>query len=616
LESQSSIEKQIDIGNTQRRIEALLEQFRLQAAELETNFYLELLDLQKKGVKIDQAQIQTFLKHYWYTHPTKNPNEWEVAIPVFIPFNIGWFDRTEGGYNIFTINRFTKWLGEKIPDFISHEINIPSGPEVSLDGLNLSFPEAQMEKVENKFGRHLSLVEKNRATVKQGHEFDLIAEIIDSGSLPFVPHAVAKEDLRDSDFTQIWDELAEKYNPLQIFEGKYSYQGDAWKVFEKYGSVGIFWAMGFGKTVIGTYILSRIIGRKFIVVPSNTLKEQWLQFFKWNCPRLLEEVDVVTYQGMSRKTWDELKKKNYVCGGYDECHSLPADSFSKLATIKTKYRFGLSATPYREDGRASYVISLTGYPVGLDWRTIMQVLGKEYHTVNVHVVKDLDSKIALTRQLFNPEQRTVIFVNLLDIGNKIADMLELPFISGETKNRLEVIKEAPSFVASRVMEEGVSIKDLEHIIEVDYLFGSKREELQRTGRLMHSLAENKVHDVIMTKDELESYGKRLFSLYEKGFRPRLIPHLTGVSLPTEKKQNGQNKSYSKGEKNWRKVLDELYEEGYFQKGRVRSDIVSEFARRAVKLDQSNLTHALDSMVKVKKLYKTRTEKGLEYISRT
>src|SRR3990167_1000842 len=456
-----------NIGELQKEIENKLNEFRNQTNKIQNEFENTIINLSKKGYKIDKEKIKNFMEKFWHTYPTKNLNEWEVAVPMFIPFNIGWFDRTEGGYNIFTINKYTKWLGEEIPIFIAHEINIPKAWQISLDGQTINFQEGLQEKIEENFGKHLNLVEKSKATIKQGHEFDLIADIIDSGSLPFSPHPINKEALQESDFIQIYDEIHEKYNPLEIFNGKYSYQGDAWNILEKYGAIGLFWGMSFGKTIIGTYALSRIKGRKALVVPTKTLEEHWKQFFKWNCPRLENEVEIFTYQGMARAKWNDLKKKEFSFIVFDECHFLPADSFSKLATIKTKYRLGLSATPYREDGRTNYIMALTGYPVGLDWRTIMNILGKEYHTINVHVVKDISSKYQLVRQLYNPERRTIIFVNLLDIGRNISEDLKIPMISGETKNRLDLIKKNKSFVASRVLELGVSIKDLEHIIEVD-----------------------------------------------------------------------------------------------------------------------------------------------------
>lgn len=59
-------------------------------------------------------------------------------------------------------------------------------------------------------------------------------------------------------------------------------------------------------------------------------------------------------------------------------------------------------------------------------------------------------------------------------------------------------------------------------IEIDFLYGSRQQELQRTGRLMHSEEKDVRHDIIMTSQELESYGKRLWSLQEKGFTIKII----------------------------------------------------------------------------------------------
>ena len=601
----------MELSELKKNIEDKIQEFKMQTNKIQSEFEKNILNLSKKGYKIEKGKIQNFMQKFWHTYPTKNPSEWEVAVPIFIPFNIGWFDRTEGGYNIFVINRYTKWLGEEIPTFITHDINIPQPWKISLDGNVIKFPENIQQKIEDKFGNHLSLIEKNKATVKQGHEFDLIAEIIDSGSLPFSPNPVPEEDIKESDFTSIWNEITKKYDSLEIFEGKYSFQGNAWDVFKKYGAVGIFWGMSFGKTIIGTYILSRIKGVKALVVPSKTLKEHWTQFFKWNCPRLLEEVEIYSYQGMSRADWSDIRKKEFTIIGFDEAHFLPADSFSKLGTIKTKYRFGLSATPYREDGRTNYIMALTGYPIGLDWRIIMNVLGKEYHTVNVHIVKDLESKYTLIRELYNPERKTIIFINLLEIGRKISNMLDIPMISGETKNRLEIIKKHKSFVASRVLELGVSIKDLEQIIEADFLFGSRREEVQRTGRLMHSIAKGKVHDIIFTKDELERYGKRLLGLYEKGFRYKLVPHMAGIKIQTESKPK-KKATIIKGDLD--KAID-LYKEGYFVNERKFGEITSEIEKRGGKVDKSSLFKKLNSMVRSGKLYKIKTAKGYVFKQR-
>jgi hypothetical protein len=51
---------------------------------------------------------------------------------------------------------------------------------------------------------------------------------------------------------------------------------------------------------------------------------------------------------------------------------------------------------------------------------------------------------------------------------------------------------------------------------VDFLYGSRQQQLQRTGRLMHS-EEAERHDIIMTEQEVRDYGKRIWALQEKGF---------------------------------------------------------------------------------------------------
>ena len=76
-------------------------------------------------------------------------------------------------------------------------------------------------------------------------------------------------------------------------------------------------------------------------------------------------------------------------------------------------------------------------------------------------------------------------------------------------------------VVSRVADEGVSIDNLQRLIEVDFLYGSRAQSTQRTGRLMHS-AKAEQHDIIMTHKEFESYGKRIWVLQEKGFHVKVI----------------------------------------------------------------------------------------------
>jgi len=53
------------------------------------------------------------------------------------------------------------------------------------------------------------------------------------------------------------------------------------------------------------------------------------------------------------------------------------------------------------------------------------------------------------------------------------------------------------------------------------LFGSRRQEGQRLGRLFHG-KEKGEHIILMTEKEFEDYNKRLYAITEKGFKLEII----------------------------------------------------------------------------------------------
>jgi len=91
-----------------------------------------------------------------------------------------------------------------------------------------------------------------------------------------------------------------------------------------------------------------------------------------------------------------------------------------------------------------------------------------------------------------------------------------------TKDRKKIIRESHTCIVSRVRDEGIHIPDLERVIEVAFLYGSRRQEAQRFGRLMHSQREEPEHVILMTGREYELYQKRLYPIYEKGFKIEII----------------------------------------------------------------------------------------------
>ena len=571
---------------------------------------LSLLDNVKKKFKWDEDLLKEWYEEYWHTYPSSD-NEWFVAIPKFIPFSLGWLDHTTRGYNIFKINQYTQWLGE-IPEFLRKELNIKEPEKIFVSEGNVIFDEGKEEDIKEKYGDMISSISKGTARIKLGKEFDMIAKIIENGSLPFVPRPVDRKDL-------VANQTSIK------FEGKYIFQKEAWEGFLKYGAIGLYWMTGAGKDIFACYALSRVQVKEngvklpnLFVSPNLTIPQQLKEdYFPKYAPELLKDIEdgnliLSTYQG-----YEKIKNEKFGLTIFGECHVLPADTFSRFATIKTKYRIGQSASPYREDGRHSLIFALTGYPFGLNWQNLMNLLGKKYHDVNVYIFDSLEQKIKFSTNLIT-DSKTLLFVDKIDVGNRLANLLGVPFIHGATRNRIEIAKESKIFIASRVMEMGISIKDLEHVIEVDFLYGSKREEIQRTGRLFHSESKKaKRHDILMTKEEFESYGKRLHGLVEKGFKINLKPMVSG-SFKIKKPESAGSKGNLKNQKDYNVIVGNLFDEGYFKNPVSVSEVHNRVSKRGVVLSariKRNINSKLNNLVRSRKLARFKEGKGFVYQER-
>ncbi len=450
---------------------------------------------------LNEEEFKNFIKEPYAVIPTGKQEEWFVVVPKFIRMNLGWLDHTTETFNIFRINKFMKWLGN-IPLDIEKKFKFDTKLPLKVsDGIILTGKEHQEEAL-SRYGGFVTRREgKDKLKIKKGYEFKLLAQLIGDGILPFMPKPIEEEDLRDA---EIGFELRD-------------YQKEGWEKFKETGAVGIYWAYSAGKTFFGLYAGARIKGKKFVVCPTTTLVEQWNQRIKQYIPRYAQEWEVVTYH-----SFHKLKNKEYVLGLFDECQHLPANTFSKFATLNMKYRAGLSATPYREDGRTDYIFALTGYPVGLNWDNLVELGVLEIPDVRVYIVSDWRAKEKKLKELLaQGDKKTIIFCDSIKLGNKLSKELQVPFIHGGTSKRVETIMQSDVSIVSRVGDEGLSIPELQRVIEVDFLFGSRRQEGQRLGRLFHGEDKGE-HFILMTEKEFEDHGKRLHAITEKGIKLEII----------------------------------------------------------------------------------------------
>ena len=453
---------------------------------------------------VNNENIQGFVEKP-YTVIPRGEKEWFLVVPRFLNFQYGWLFQSDASYNIFIVNRYVQWL-YPIPDALRKDLEFDK-PAFDLkvrDGYLHTKPE-QTEDVFTRYRDNLLRREgEGLLRIKQFEQFNLIANLIRDGILPFEPQPVAPED-----FSGL----------LPSFQLR-DYQKHAWEIFQRYGACGVYWPPGAGKMFFGLWLLAGLKGEKLVVVPTVTLVEEWRRKIKQYIPAHIQTaITVTTYVSADKY---RQRKQPFALTVFDEHQHLPANTYSKLALLPTKYRVGLSATPFREDSRIDLIFALTGFPVGLDWAEYFRLGLIQKPVAYCYLVPNLYEKLKLLKTLVGESQgRALVFCDSLDLGKQIAQELNAPFVSGESRNRLQTISQSKTTVISRVGDEGIDIPDLQLIVEVSFLFGSRRQELQRFGRLLHSRFKGR-HIIIMTKDEYSAYKKRLLALYEKGFEVKVV----------------------------------------------------------------------------------------------
>lgn len=131
---------------------------------------------------------------------------------------------------------------------------------------------------------------------------------------------------------------------------------------------------GFGKTTCANMISTRLGVKTLVLVHTTALATQWKE-------RIEQFVDGCSVGMIRQETFDvegrthviglmqSISKRNYAKGSFDsfglmiidECHHVCAESLSKcIAVAGSKYRLGLSATPFRKDGFHPFLYSAIG----------------------------------------------------------------------------------------------------------------------------------------------------------------------------------------------------------------------------------------------------------------
>jgi hypothetical protein len=204
----------------------------------------------------------------------------------------------------------------------------------------------------------------------------------------------------------------------------------------------------------------------------------------------------------------------YIANGIvvHNCQRLPANTFSRLAFIKTKYRLALSGTAWREDDRQHLIVALSGFPVAIRWSEMITAGVLKKPRIIVATVANDAAKISYVKSLVAKRRgRCLIFCDWIEQGKQLADALDVPFVHGATPHKLERIQESDVCVVSRIGDRGISLPDLRLVIEVAGAGSAREQFAQRVGRLLHGEFEGEFVTVF-TPEEAAKYRGRVFGV--------------------------------------------------------------------------------------------------------
>lgn len=461
-----------------------------------------------------------------------------LIVPKWTGFRAGWLESQTETYYIFRVDRYAAWSG-LVPDELKQDLDLSpryesirlengggyylTGNESEIEDAwiryreNLLRKEEEEEEDKDKNRKYNGSEEVRRIRIKSSvsARFNLASKLIMDGIIPWAGRTVG----------QSWKWSTD----IQLRP----YQKEAMNFFVQHGSMTLVHPFGSGKTLFGVQAISCVSGRTLVVVPSISQIGVWQKYIKQHFlnpkPRLglfyggakkdrYADIIISTYES----ALTHLTKECFKLLIFDECHHFPANTYSRLAFLDAQYRIGLSGSPYREDGRSELIYILSGGPYGSNWDRLFEEGWVKKPEVNLHIS---DAKMSLLQPMLQRlKGNTIVFCDTISIGEEAARLTGLPFIHGEhsLSKRIEAINKYRRFICSRIFDEGMDIPNIKNIIELDFLGGSRRQQLQRVGRLMHSLIDGAEYHLIMSPDELQKYEKRLYGLYSRQFKVNVI----------------------------------------------------------------------------------------------
>lgn len=471
----------------------------------------QYLRMDTKGIELDLDAIRATVTRPYTVLPINEHEAWlihwrGVKMPIF-----GWVVSQEAAFVKAKVTRSMDLL-TPLPTWMKDELGWkPPAHKAVIDGTrtNLNLLEGEEGTFKRKYGQFLGARQVDGAYKIRGGDawIKLVAALVRDGILPYTPQPVADENWEGIIGTTRYPKLLSELIVKKQKEAGSPYISLAVTEFTNKGAVLVNYPPGAGKTLTTCAILNHFVGKVLILGDSVMLMDQWRDRVEKLVSNPKADVTFSTYQGAGKylnDEWDLII--------FDEAQRLPANTFSKLAFVKTKYRLGLTGTPWREDERQHLIVALCGFPVAIRWAELINAGALKRPRIVVATVPNEAAKTSYVKSLMAKRKgRAIIFCDWLEQGQALADALDVPFVHGGTARKLEKVQESEVCVVSRIGDRGISLPDLRLVVEVAGAGSAREQFAQRVGRLLHGEFQGEFHTVF-TPEEAAKYRGRIFGV--------------------------------------------------------------------------------------------------------
>lgn len=232
---------------------------------------------------------------------------------------------------------------------------------------------------------------------------------------------------------------------------------------------------GFGKTVLGVAVISKLKLKTLIIVNRVNLAEQWESQIKKftsniNIGKLYDQynelgadIDIATIQSLAAYKDIEKIVKNYGLIIIDEAHHVASSSYERLIRkFHAKYIIGLTATLKRSDGLESIITAMIGpviTEVAIDSKQIRRLLTVRLTGFKVSSTDDASINDSYQKLYENKERNEMIIKDIK--------------ASFETKKNILVLTDRMSHIS--ILEKEIS-KITKHLLVVHGRLSTKEKK--------------------------------------------------------------------------------------------------------------------------------------------